>query len=265
MKLDVGGSGDTNSSVKGGASVLGNVFKKLRRFAGDCGGRAVRNWIEAFPTTYTDWQFDRRFGTDTKRILEVDRLDIDSENRDQGVRYQPTQVRPFKLMLSALDLSKDCSFVDFGSGMGRALMLAAEYGFQTITGVEYAKNLCEIAVKNLRAYHRAAQSRATINIVHMDAAKYPVRNSDTVFYFYNPFHERVMRQVVENIHQSVLRAPRKVFIIYLNPVCRDIIETHPGFEKIFERLYHCHRFVVYSSTDLVRLQSLIYQLGRIRI
>jgi len=246
------------------ASLLGNLARKLRRFVGDHGARAVRNCLEAFPTTYADWRFDRRFGTETKRILEVEQLDIESENRTQGTRYQPTQVRPFKLLMSTLSLGKNSSFVDFGSGMGRALMLAAEYGFQKIVGVEYAKNLCEIAVKNLDAYHRKTRSHARISIVHMDAAKYAVQDSDTVFYFYNPFHEPVMQEVVENIHQSVLRAPRKVYIIYLNPMCRKVIESHPGFEMIFEQLYHCHRFVVYSSTDLVRIQSLINQLGRIR-
>ncbi len=244
--------------------LMGEVKNFLRKMVGALGGRAVRKHIDGWLTAYADWRFDRRFGTETKPILELDQLDIDSENRDHGVHYQPTQTRPFNLLMSTLSLGKNATFVDLGSGMGRALMLASEYGFKRVVGVEYAKNLCEIANQNMAIYRRKTGSDAKIALLHLDAAKYAIQDSDTVFYLYNPFHDAVMRQVVENIHQSVLRAPRKVYIIYLNPLCRKVIEGHPGFEMIFEQLYHRSRFVVYSSIYLVRLQAEVDQLGRSR-
>ena len=39
--------------------------------------------------------------------------------------------------------------MDLGCGKGRVLMLAVEYGFARVTGVDYSASLCEIARRNL--------------------------------------------------------------------------------------------------------------------
>ncbi len=243
--------------------MLGDLARKLRRIVGDLGGRAARQYLEAGLTNYADWRFDHRFGTETAPVRTLDRLVIKSKNLGQGTYYQATQTRPFNRLMLDLKIDKEGTLVEFGSGMGRVLVLAAECGFKRIVGIEFAKDLCEIAVKNVEAYRRKSRSDATISVLHIDAAEYEIQASDTVFYFYNPFGDTLMRQVMENIRQSVLRTPRKVLIIYLNPICRKVIESEPWIEVVFERLYHRSRFVVYGNTGNVERQDALNQLGRI--
>jgi predicted RNA methylase len=43
----------------------------------------------------------------------------------------------------------ETTFVDIGSGKGRALIIAAEYAFKRIIGVEYSPSLATICRRNL--------------------------------------------------------------------------------------------------------------------
>jgi hypothetical protein len=81
-------------------------------------------------------------------------------------------------------------------------------------------------------------------VLHEDASKYEITADQCLFYMYNPFRDEVMRRVIENIADSVRRHPRKVLVIYLNPLCRKGIESHPAYEKVHEQLFHRSRFVV---------------------
>jgi SAM-dependent methyltransferase len=108
-------------------------------------------------------------------------------------------------------------FIDFGSGLGRVPLFAAQYPFKKVIGVELAQELHDGAVENLKS----AQSKLTckdVEFVCEDALKYKIPDDASVIYFFMPFGLDLMKQTLENIHQSVLRAPREVQIVYLNPM-----------------------------------------------
>lgn len=51
--------------------------------------------------------------------------------------YQPTEPALFKEMLESLNIDfQEFTFIDIGSGKGRALLMAADYPFRHILGVE---------------------------------------------------------------------------------------------------------------------------------
>jgi hypothetical protein len=69
---------------------------------------------------------------------------------------------------------------------------------------------------------------------------------------YNPFDAEIMKAVIANILDSVARSPRKVFVIYLNPLCRDVIEKQDAFDLVANYLFHRSRFVVYCNKETAK-------------
>lgn len=76
--------------------------------------------------------------------------------------YQPTEKALFHEMVDALAHHADLdfaefTFVDLGSGKGRALLMASDYPFRRIVGVELLPALHQIAELNLAQYRSDSQ------------------------------------------------------------------------------------------------------------
>lgn len=161
-----------------------------------------------------DRAFDQEFGVDTFGVTLLSGLTIESDNKLLGLEYEGTPVRSFPGMLADLpeDLG-DFVFVDFGSGKGRALLLASDYNFKKIIGVEFARELHAVAERNIAAYKNPRQRCFDIQAACMDAARFEIPDEECVFYFYYPFGEQVMSTVLDNVAASYARRPRRMYFI----------------------------------------------------
>ncbi|WP_204045388.1 class I SAM-dependent methyltransferase [Acrocarpospora phusangensis] len=127
------------------------------------------------------------------------------------MRYSPTPVRTIRRVLQACDVRfEDVSFVDFGCGKGRVLLVAAEFPFRKVIGVEYAQELAETARSNIRRARPDGRRCHDLEVSVQDAAEFLVPPDAGVCYFYEPFSATVAEKVVRNIEESVVRHPRKV-------------------------------------------------------
>jgi len=174
--------------------------------------------------TLRDYTFDWKYGTDTAAWASLADLTIDSQNSPKGVDYHPTRIKPFYKVFQTLNLPSQAGFVDFGCGKGRTLTMAADLGFSRVVGVEFSKALCEIARRNLAIYQQTNNAVAEVSVVESDAVDYEIDPADQIFYFFHPFDESVLRKVMENICRSLDRCPRKIWIVYYEPVHHKIIE-----------------------------------------
>ena len=169
--------------------------------------------------------FDRRHRTDTGGLEPLWKFSIRSPNARFGERYQATGEEELLAALEFLGEDfRDFTFIDLGCGKGRTLMVAANQGFRRVIGVEFAKELAEIATRNL-ARHQASN----VIVSHSDAADFTFPNGDMVLYLYNPFSEEVLRKVVSNFRAS---AWNKLYLIYKTPRCADLLDAS-GFLKRF--------------------------------
>ncbi|MBS1806652.1 MAG: class I SAM-dependent methyltransferase [Acidobacteria bacterium] len=214
----------------------------------------LSNWL--FPSRYRarrmDREFDKKFGVDTQGIIELEGLQITGENLRHGSGYEQTKPADFEKLMSALKIRyEDFVFVDFGSGKGRGLLLASNYSFRKIIGVEFATELHEAAQENIRRYRNHAQQCRNFELYCQDAVDFPIPRDQVVFYFYNPFNEEVMAKVLANIRQSIENHPREIFILYCNSVHRDLVR-HYGFAELKSNRWH----TVYRSMTCERLPSL---------
>jgi SAM-dependent methyltransferase len=190
---------------------LGDVVREtlstLRRIG-------VRRTFGAVRSRLRDYAFDARYGTDTVGRMSLSQLDIPYDSVQQGNRYQPTGAGAFDAIMAALELPPGQVFVDFGSGKGQVLMMAACYPFGRIVGVEFSDQLCSIARSNIEKFKAKETITASIDVLHEDAARYAFTDDETVFYFFIPFDDEIFMRVLGNINDSLKRRPRSAWLVY---------------------------------------------------
>jgi len=217
--------------------MLGNA-SKLAKMVKRVGVRGVLRNVPVWCRVAYDRYHERRLGIRTEGIIAVDelaRIDGAQEHDAHAVFYQPWPYAKFKRMMRALpdvDPSR-FTFIDFGSGKGRALVLAADHGFAHVVGVELFASLCDEARDNIERYRRkSGDTRSRIDVACMDAARYALPEGDLLCYFYNPFDEVVMQQVLAGIEAGVAAKPRRLVIGYANPVCHAVFDRAPTLRLV---------------------------------
>jgi predicted RNA methylase len=144
--------------------------------------------------------------------------------------HEPSPARQFVGILRTLPVDPaEYIFVDLGSGKGAALVLAAKQGYGRLVGVELDGDLVEAARRNLRSLRRRRPDLADrIELVRQDAREYAWPPTPTVAYLFNPFGERTLRTVLARLEASLRSSPRPVFVVYLNPVQRHVLDESPA-------------------------------------
>jgi predicted RNA methylase len=192
-----------------------------------------------------DRLFDLRYGTDTAQEVLLTDLAIDSANKGYGVNYMPTHARPLQHLLRDLQLPNEGTFVDLGCGKGKTLLIAAQWGFRKVVGVEFSPELCDQARRNVEIFQSRVPVRSEFEIIQADVAKYQIRPDENVFFMFNPFEEPVMRDVLKNIAQSVEESPRRVWLLYNHPTHDDLILKYSAFIQQKLARYGACEFSVY--------------------
>jgi SAM-dependent methyltransferase len=191
------------------------------------------NWnlrLAAF-SIYHEIKGEKKYGLDTTRLNDLQQLTIAGKNLQFAEVYQGANYHLLETIFEKLKtLNTPDGFVDVGCGKGRVLIVAAFNGFKQVTGVEFAKELWSEAVSNCKKIAKDFPS-TSIDVVLQDAAYYSFSKEMNVFFFFNPFQEPVMQQVVDNILQSVRKFPRKIWVVYMNPQHKKVFSNN-GFRQI---------------------------------
>jgi SAM-dependent methyltransferase len=209
-----------------------------------------RGWLRAASLLMRElWGFVRD-STPARRRSRYGDMDYDWEQRvnttagavDWRTRllglfhspYQPTEPALFREMMAALPIEfREFTFIDVGSGKGRALLLAAQYPFRKIVGVELIRELHSAAVENIRAWRSQSPARhvASIETLCMDARRFAFPDTPLVVYLFNPLPEARLRRVVRSLEESCERAPREIWIVYHNPLLESVFAQSAIFVK----------------------------------
>ncbi len=179
-----------------------------------------------------DYDWDFRVNTTSGAVGWRDRLlgKFHSE-------YQPTDSAAFHQMLDALSAQAgidfhDFTFIDLGSGKGRTLLMASDYPFQSIVGVELLPSLHQIAEENLRHYKSDAQKCFALQSIRSDATDFPFPEVALVLFLFNPFPESGMRRVVANLERALREHPRPAYVIYHNALLEHVLAESPALRKV---------------------------------
>ena len=178
----------------------------------------------------SDLLFDMKYKIDTINTEQLENLNIDSPNKAHGGYYEGTNAYIFKNAFSSFKIDAPIScFIDFGSGKGKAMFMAAEMGFRKVIGVEFSIELVEICRKNLEIFKAKSKSKTEFEIIHMDASQYEIPAEANLLFFSNPFNETLTKKVIENILRSYDKVPREIWVIHLYPQGNMAFTKHPRF------------------------------------
>jgi SAM-dependent methyltransferase len=145
--------------------------------------------------------------------------------------YQPIPPEEFREMMSALGIDfRQFTFIDLGSGKGRALLLASEYGFRRVIGIELLPELHRIAQDNLRKLKNEGK-HLNIELVLGDATKFVFPREPMVMFLFNPLPEPELRALLSNIASYGRQDPGTVIVIYANPVYEQTVRRMTALKK----------------------------------
>lgn len=195
-----------------------NIFGLLKFIRYSC---KSRGFFFSVKMALYEILFDYKYKTDTVSIIYKDSLeDISLEVKLRGSDAQSVYYLHAKEMLNAVDVDKKNSvFLDIGCGQARAMITAAEQGFTKVIGLDYSKTLCNLCESNITKYKESTNDSKTIfSVVEGDARNYDVPSEVNVIFMHNPFDNEITEIVLHNIDKSLQANPRKMYILYGNPL-----------------------------------------------
>jgi predicted RNA methylase len=207
---------------------LRGVASRLRRRAYQLVGRddpEHARWLSQ--KIAVDTAYDSAKGIQTGGVQEIFDFQIVGENAQHGLSHIASDPQQVRTMIARLDINvSEHTFVDLGSGKGRALMLAAEFPFRRLIGVEFAKELYTAAQANFASLAATQGADARVELVCGDAAAFAFPIEPLVIYLFNPFGSAIVRVVARNALASYRAAPRPMTVIYMNPLhLADFVDT----------------------------------------
>jgi SAM-dependent methyltransferase len=198
------------------------------------------------PSDTTTWlptaehEFDRVYGVDTSGLVWGVDLKTGSPSDAWNTAYYGIGPSVFHHVMAQVPepLQRTATFIDLGCGKGRAVLLASEYPFAQIIGVEIAPQLHRIAVENVARYTAARRAEARGDVAPMcvlleDAANYRFPSGPLVVYLYHPFCRPVLEKVLRNLGRSLAEEPRDAAVIYINHELRDSLDRAPYLQQVW--------------------------------
>lgn len=188
-------------------------------------------------------KFDRDYGVTTHAVLFLEDLDPEAVG-DAGAHathYEAVPVDDFRAMIAAVPQQTIASstFVDIGSGMGRAVMLASEYPFKQIVGIEVSPGLHEVARDNLAKAARAKRRCNDVRLVRADARMYEYPPGNVIAFMYNPFDAIALEATLGAL--LARRNPGETWLLYHTPI--DDAVQNMGFSEVAEFAFgEVHRY-----------------------
>jgi 16S rRNA G966 N2-methylase RsmD len=153
-------------------------------------------------------------------------LTLTGDHKDHGTALVSTSKdffnRVFKDLeeITGKELDKSL-FIDYGSGKGAAIIHASKFGFKKTIGIEFAKELHDTSVENIKKL-----GFSNVESLHADATEFLPPSDVSIIYFFNPFDEVVMQKVVDNINSMKEHFDKEVYIIYGNPSCSEVLNEN---------------------------------------
>jgi SAM-dependent methyltransferase len=199
--------------------------------------------------------FDERHGTNTDgKAYAWEFPELRGKAAADGIHpYEAVPAWMLRKIISSLPIRhRDFTFVDLGSGKGRALLVASEFSFRKLVGVEISRDLHEIAHANVGRRMTISESRPDCDLRCMDVSNYEFTEGPQVVFLFNPFGKSTLDKVVSRLEGVLRTSHREIIVIYANPRFERRFFRSPFFKRVEKkgsRLRPWRRYVVYHSKN----------------
>jgi len=167
--------------------------------------------------------YEHRLGISTHGLFNWSPGDWSSQ---EHLFYYATSYRQIFRILDALRLGPSDTFVDLGCGKGRVACCASFYRVHEVIGIDDVPELCAAAERNLRNL-RGRRARARIQRGRAEEFDY---STGTVIYMFHPLGPRTLSAVLSRLELGLLRNPREIRIVYVNPVHESVLRETEWLE-----------------------------------
>lgn len=126
-------------------------------------------------------------------------------------------------------------FLDVGAGKGRAMLVASEYPFLRVEGIELNPKLARIARENISVWESTQQSAmlAPLTLHEADATRMPLPSEPILAHLFHPFEDRLLRRFLRHIEKEITAHPRPLDLFYVNAEHDSLLDRHPAFERLW--------------------------------
>ncbi|HVC48363.1 MAG TPA: class I SAM-dependent methyltransferase [Terracidiphilus sp.] len=188
---------------------------------------------------YSRHPFDTEFGVRTSGLVAGRHLKSGHRHDRHATAYFGVAPSVFAELMARWRRSRpgmrveEFAFVDAGAGMGRALLLAAEMPFRSVTGVELNPTLARIARRNAALWRAAGRARSRTKVVCGDVTEFRYPAGHCVLFLFNPFGATVMRKLMGSVARQFAERPEELDLIYVNNEQEGVLEGELGFARMF--------------------------------
>jgi SAM-dependent methyltransferase len=180
-------------------------------------------------------RFDVKYQLNTQIPVPAAELETTAPGAKFANRYQGTPIAVLRRIIRRLKLDRQrFTFIDLGSGKGRVLLIAAQYSFKSVVGVEFSKTLHEIALSNISKFIAAGATHTNVISVNCDAGEFDFSGiGDKIVFCYNPFAADLMMRVLDSLNAAADR-PGETIFAYLGgmpSVVQEKLNRFPIIDK----------------------------------
>ena len=206
--------------------------------------------------------FDLRHGVDTSGLLYADKLPTGHAHDRYSEGYYATAPSLFHGLMAewqgalangraGLPVAgpgvEDYAFVDLGCGKGRVVMMASEYPFRAVRGIELSAGLVRVARRNLRKWMRAKPRDGwaacrDVRVERGDVLGLELPDGPVVLFLFNAFGAEVLGPLMERLAAEARRRAEAgsggtgrsgtIDLLYVHPDHDGLVAATPGIELL---------------------------------
>ena len=199
-------------------------FQRIRRNGLIWAVNSVRLHLRTFIAHHVNSLYDKRYNIDTAGFIELGDLELTGTSKSSAFHYEPISPRSFRKTMAHLPADlQEYTFVDFGSGKGRTLLLAGERNFKSVIGVELDRGLHDTAEANIRKCQNIHKKCNDVKSLCMDAVNFTFDNNKYVLFFFSPFQENITRYILQRLNMSMEGRSGHILLCYTDEYWSTII------------------------------------------
>lgn len=184
--------------------------------------------------------FDMRHGVDTEGLLYAPELDSGHAHDRHNEGYYATAPSLFQGAMERWRQTlnncsvKDYAFIDLGCGKGRVLMLASQWMFQAVHGLELNPALARDARRNLRRWLRKPRACRRVTVECSDVLGLRLPDAPVILFLFNSFGAEVLAALMQPLAEAAQRRIAPIDLVYVHPDHGALVAATPGIERLTE-------------------------------
>jgi SAM-dependent methyltransferase len=219
-------------------AVAKSGFRKMaRKLLSIPGIKSLLRRIPGFRKIYSPlWgihPFDKELGIETSGIVSAEDIHPDKHLASLIGPYIGSQPSIVRKGLSALGAYEDYTFIDYGCGKGRVVVVAGEFPFQEVVGVELSAALAATARANAAKVALQFPDRPRINIIEANVSAFPLPPRMIACFNYHAFGPEIVAGIIRKFETALANHIRHMFFIYYNPVHFELFDASPAFRRFW--------------------------------